>query len=270
MEGGRFLVPVLPMTMITAAIFLRAMVMPRMFRPAVWALASLQIAGTFLFARNESTGTPIWATRAGDEPAHGDTFSWLERANRIHRRDIPVAIQLNETIRVLRQRKAEPVSIQSAQMGMVIYYTALTHYPHIRILDLRGLVSDEFNHCPAIAGLRRTALGVMLSYPYLFDHIDEMKAKCQMSAPDVIFDLPSFHGHDLEALLRDNGYTIVHRQVGTVRNSSKLFSGFEIPAGQMIAVRRDLWDDHQEASLAPLPIIDRGDGVSKPLTMTPQ
>ena len=237
MEGGRFLVPVAPMVAIMAAYLLDQADLSRAFAPVTLLLVCLQLGGTLYLARYESTGGPIWTTlhRAVISP---ERFSWFETANRLHFRDIPVVLRLNNVIRRLRAQQSKPVSIMSGQMGMVAYYASLYNFGAVRMIDRYGLATTDFVSCPVTQTLNRSPVGLMVSYTFFFEHRKQLAQTCSLNDPDIIFDVGDLD-RDREEILRKNGYSIIYHQVGSISNSSQWFPGIPVRA-EFIALRNDL------------------------------
>jgi hypothetical protein len=246
MEGGRFLVPLWPVAAIVATDRLEGMSRPRPGQAMAAALVSLQVVGVLVLARTASTGSPAWAAIPAGAPAADREFSWFERTNRIHRRDIPVLTTLRGEVERIASQRPGRVRIMSGQMGLVPFHLGLSEFGRIRMLDTRGLTDRALSSCPVTSGASRSSIGLVLSYGFYFAHLDELGARCGLAAPDIVYDLGEYYD-DVIA----HGYVPVYREVGAVASGSEAFPGDRLDRGEFIAVRRDLVDA-SAAVVAPL------------------
>ena len=212
---------------------------PRWAMALALALAAGQINTVWRIAARRSTARPLWAsviTEPYATEARTTDFSWFERANRVNLRDIPTVRRLDAIVTQLRLEKeragAGPVNIMSAQLGMVAYHIVSRHFGHVVIVDRRGLVDRRFTGCRLLAGLRRTAGGLQLDYPFYFAHRDALETQCGIPRPDIVFDIG-----DVPEL---PGYTVIYTQGGRIRTDSRRLPGFQWEATQFIAVRNEL------------------------------
>ncbi len=243
MEGGRFVAHVWPMALaLLAWAVLSAERGPRFRRRVLAGLVALQLLFALDFARRESTGVPLWLAGRFDGGLPGGfdeaRFSWFERNNRIHRREIPAIQHLDAVVRALREAGREPVLL-SRQMGMVMYHVARRNFGGFHVHDRRGLVERSFPACPLSDDLPRLQVGLDLRYRFFFEH-EAAFAACGIPRPDVIFDI----GLDDEGGSPDDlvpyGYEIVYRQDGALVNGSRWLPGASVPAEEFVAVRSNL------------------------------
>jgi hypothetical protein len=226
MEGPRYLVPALPVAALLAAAAL-ARGAPELRSAALLALVALQLVGTLVFARTESTGVPLWE----EWPDPGAPFGWSEAANRVHLRDVALVRALGEAVDEVASGGTVPVSVLSRQMGMVAYYTARERAGRVRFIDAYGLATRHLTE-PGFAPLRRAWRGDR--FAVLFGEGARLEALWGVSRPDVLYDLG-----EPPAGLQGAGYDVVFRQGGELRVRSLLFPGARVPAAAWIAVRRD-------------------------------
>jgi hypothetical protein len=239
MIGGRFLVSVLPMTVIMALTVFQRVKYSTVLRPFVAVLVCMQLFATLSFARHESPGGPFWATRHLDHTQQGTDPSWFEVMNRHRFHDINMTTRLNHTIQLLRHQNRRRISIMSGQMGMVTYYTTLENYGHVRIIDRYGLATRDFTSCRVTASNPRFSVGLIVTHKFFFDNRRELEDVCGLGNPDIIWDWGTESGQVVD-LVEANGYSIVYRQDGYVSNGSRWFPGMPVRANEFIAVRRDL------------------------------
>jgi hypothetical protein len=237
MESGRFLVPLWPVAAIVATDRLETLAGPRPRRALAAAVVIVQVVGLLVLARTASTGVPVWAATPSSAAAVDPEFTWFERTNRIHRRDIPVVAKLRSEVLRLAAGRTGPVRIMSGQMGLVPFHLALSQFGRIRMLDTRGLTDRALTSCPVTATLPRSSVGLVMSYGTYFAHQDEIAARCGVLPPDLVYDLGEYYD-DVVA----RGYVPVYREVGAVPSGSDAFPGDRLDRGEFIAVRRDLMD----------------------------
>lgn len=233
MEGGRFLVPILPSAVVVAVTSTQVWLRHRaVFR----AVLILQFVGILWLASRASTGAPVWTAAQSVEPTKA---SWFELRQRVNYRDVIFSERLIDVVQRLRATTGGAVSVMSVQMGLAAYRTALSESGHVRFIDMFGLTTRDFTHCPVTASLRRGSRGLLVFYDFFFAHREDLHRLCGVQAPDVIFDLDE-PDWPRARLIAANGYRIVYRQAGTIANRSKWFPGATIRAEEFIAVRNDL------------------------------
>jgi hypothetical protein len=247
MIGARFIVPVIPV-MAAGAIIAAECLLPlrRLAKATLLGAATLLAAAdTSLFLRLGSMGVPLAAMHdvapAAVMAQDGlPRVAWLERANLAHLRDALFIPRLEAIVDDLqRDRPGPQVTIASAQMGMVVYHLALDRPGAFRVIDIRGLVTDDLTRCPAARALVRNVEGTMTSYDDLFAPAGGLLARCGIDRPDIVFDLPQpmpgvDAGQRLDSLARD-GYTVVYAQDGLLDTGW----GPALRADEFVAVRND-------------------------------
>lgn len=245
MEGGRFLVPVIPI----ALMFIPLLLLRLSQSWPTWFVVLLLLLGlegrTLLsFTSDRSTGTPIWSEIRVPDGFDLARFSWFERRNRVNMRDVPTLDYVDGLISRLLILGSDRVVILSGQMGMVPFHIALEHFPRVRFLDRHALVERAFTSCPVTASLPRTQLGLDVTYESYFQARDSLERECGVARPDIIFDVM----YKSEAtVLETHGFTIVFYQTGFVAREDKWpvggknwLPGLAIRARQLVAVRNDL------------------------------
>jgi hypothetical protein len=244
MEGGRFVVHLLPVAVLLSVVTLRRLLPSRKpFLITCGILLVIQVLSIVDFARTRSTGVPLWrSTDAAGEilrKSSAQPYSWFEKANRVHLRDIPVIHPLDTIVqRLSSQRNNAKVIVMSGQLGMTAYYTAKGNYRSVQLIDRYGLTERSLSGCAMLDNVPRTPLGIGLTQTSFLQNIDSIARGCGIPRPDVIYDV--FHRPgELEVLPR-SGYIVIYLQKGPVVTGSKLLPGAPVFGGQYIAVRFDL------------------------------
>jgi hypothetical protein len=209
MPRGRFLVPMLPLVVVSSLLFIRNFRAPVAW-PAAAVLMTLQawpVANVVRF----SSPPPLWSLLETER--RYEAFSWLEHLNGEHHRDMPAILALRTVVDQLREGNRQPVSILTGQMGMIPYYLTLSHRGQVRYLDRFGLATRDFTDCPVTAGLPRDALGLRLEYAWFFEHRVALRAACGLGDPEVLVDLARAIdplGADRRTSLAANDYSLVY------------------------------------------------------------
>lgn len=241
MEGGRFLVPASAVAATFVALVINALSFRRWIAPALLMLVTaLQIACVVEFAREQSTSMPIWEawdSRDRFPWNRTDRYSWFERANRVHGRDVPTIEVMRQIIERIKAHREGPVTILSHQMGMVCYELVKEHRGRVQTLDAVGLTDRRVSNLPLVSQLEPGPWKFSIPYGFYFRHRVDLESRYGFPKVDVIFDLPRPHD---DRTLRQHGYVIVYEQIGRVRSGSSWFPGSFVGAGQFVAVRGDL------------------------------
>ena len=237
MEGGRFLVPIIPFLIMFVSISFLKICRRSLFPLLI--LLVIQAMVTISFASRESTGMPIWKAthfyKNFGKNFDSSRYSWFERTNRVHLRDIPTIYYLDHVIDDVSLEKGDTLNIMSHQMGMVSYYISKEHFHEVYMLDMRGLIEDSFVECPVTARLERRNTGLPIDLEIYFKNQRELSSVCRIPEPDIIFGLDG-----KEEVLKKNGYIIVYEQKGTIDSGSWIFPGRERKADQYIAINEKL------------------------------
>lgn len=239
MAGGRFLVPLLPATVIIALDILQLIKPQILMKVLIGVLVCIQIFAASLFARNESWGGPMWATEHVDSILLRDNTSWFEAMQRHAYHDIIMTSRLADVIQRVRLRKTGRISIMSGQMGQVAYYTTISNYSHVQMIDRWALVTRDFTDCPVTASNPKFSVGLVVGYDFFFKHIQELKEICGLEKPDIIWDWGG-ENFSTKSFVETNGYSVVYWQDGFVTNGSQWFPGHPARAREFIAVRGDI------------------------------
>jgi len=244
MEGGRFIVPIIPIAVMFIPYALISITSNKfLFKLIILLLFIIQIITIINFASKKSTGMPLWSgvdyykTFAREYGA--SDFSWFERTNRIHVRDIPTIYYLNHIIKKLLTHKNDKIHIMSIQMGMILYHINKQYFGQIHVSDLKSLIDRTFLECNITSDLPRGRFGLELGYSYYFENSEILERECGLSKPDIIFDL--FYGkEEWLRCLQSNGYTLIYVQRGKITSNSDWLPGRLVLADQFIAIRNEL------------------------------
>ena len=138
-------------------------------------LLAMQFQSITSFASDVSTGMPFWeglksyATFGTDLDA--TNFSWFDRTNRLHLRDIPTIHYLDRIVDRIAKYTCQEVTIMSKKMGMVSYSIAKNHYGQVRLIDRVGLINRDFTNYQITSNLSKKQEGLDMSYAYYFDNM---------------------------------------------------------------------------------------------------
>lgn len=241
MEGARFYVPVLPALFVLLATAVADLIRSRLYLSGAFAgLLLVQVLIFKPFAEDWSMGMPLWEgfnyyRHYAIEQGAGD-YSWFDRTNRDHLRDIPTIYYLDDIVERLATHREGPVVIFTAQAGMVPYYVSLHQGEgQVQIYDMVGLASRDFMQCAMENGLSGGDETVWLDVYY--EH-KSMYQSCGIPEPDLVFN-PIFNENTL-AETEAVGFEVVYEQRGNIIYESTFFPGIPLEIDQYIAVRNDL------------------------------
>ena len=244
MEAGRFVVHLLPVAVLFVPFAFRRLTRSDVtFVLLLTGVIALHTRAILHVAIKESTGLPAWS-RTYDEYGHAAaepdpfTFSWFERKNRVHLREIPTIRRLDDVVARVTASTDETPLIMSGQMGMVLYHTAKRHYGEIDVIDRAGLADRVFTRCPLTADLPRRAKGLIFDYSTYFTHQVALEQQCEVRRPAIIVDALQADRYQDEVAA--HGYTVVYTQEGNLLSGSERLPGRRIIGDQFIAVRSDL------------------------------
>jgi hypothetical protein len=246
MEGGRFLVPVLPVlfVLLTADIrlYLPSRTLLARLLPII-VLVSYHMVGNYLFAEQISRGRPLWSYLAHNQSSDGDlrqilqSYSWVEIVARGHLRDTPVIAELEKII--ASQPANRSLTVMSHQGGMVLYYLAKQFFGRIEFIDLCGVFSSHVGSCRQVIDRPSfqtpNNLGTVIPWEYYFEHKERLQKECNFPTPDVIFDL--YSSENLLNLLEQNGYAVVFKSRGYIKAHTFLENDYG-PCLEFIALRK--------------------------------
>lgn len=240
MEGGRFLVHVLPLALALVPVAVAKSIRSERPRMLVVALSStvlvlLQAASLVPYARLESVGTLEWRDMEIAREHDVTSYTWFEKRNRVNMRDTPAIDFIDKLIPQIEAHRPGPVVLMTGQMGMIPYHVTKNHFGRVRFVDRRGLCDRALTGCEVLRGLGRDARGLHMEYLDYFARRDQLEETCGVPRPDVIFD----HLGGNTQIVAERGYTLVARQWGQIDDTMGL--GRHVQASNFVALRTDLW-----------------------------
>jgi len=240
MQAGRFLVPVLPL----AAIFCGELfkTLPKKFViPLVAALLLLNLYSHYEVLKQQSHGTPLWASFHILEK-HQQQYSIFEQYNQEHLRDLDVIDKLDETISQLIEKRGAPVTLLSGQSGMVFYYTAKKYFRQIVFYDNRGLVEKSLLKCKHLDDIPRSSQGLYFDLDGFFARQPGLYDDCGIPEPDILYDINDL-SRQLPQRMSEQSYTLIHKEGGKMLKPSTSLPVNALPAVNFVMVANDLMDE---------------------------
>ncbi|MGA2261212.1 MAG: hypothetical protein ABSH28_07245 [Acidobacteriota bacterium] len=246
MEGGRFLVPILPVLFVlltadTRLYFHSRRLLVRLLPIIV--LVSYHMVGNYLFAEQVSRGRPLWSYLADTQSSDTDlrqihqSYSWVEIVARGHLRDTPVIAELEKII--ASQPDNRSLTVMSHQGGMVLYYLAKRFFGRIEFIDLCGLFSSHVGSCRQVIDLASFQTpfnsGTLIPWEYYFEHKERLQKECNFPVPDIIVDL--YWSENVLKSLEQNGYAVVFKSRGYIKAHAFLENDYG-PCPEFIALRK--------------------------------
>jgi hypothetical protein len=269
MEGGRMIAHAIPVAVAFVACLLLRYFESSVVRGVV--LLLLFASQTFVvleFAATRSVGMPLWTGVAQVEHfalAYGaEDYSYFDRTNRDHLRNIPTLHQLDRIVAQLLRGDREKVHIMAHQMGVMPYYLAQKYFRRVQFFDVNGLTDRVTTEAPVFASVNRSTVGTRGVLVKFIQHRGEVEADPNFVVPDL-FVYQYYDNYRLPAAVFDQmGFVVVYDQTGEISSGSRHFPGWEMWANQLIAVRRDLLVELSELPTARLEI--RNAGIVQPGT----
>ncbi|WP_437814239.1 hypothetical protein [Sorangium sp. So ce1078] len=221
MTGGRFIAHALPLLVIVTMVGLSATLgSARRVHIAVVPLVAANLVGVVALADSRSSGRPIWSTfglREALKARVGDReYSWFELANKPHLRDTTITAVVLDAMREIKAKKPDHrFVVMSSQAGMTAYHVFKEHYGSAQFIDTCSLATRDFLTCLPPGILSRRRIGMVLNFRTYFDKRAMIDQRCGTRRPDIVFD---HSGRGVEAILERNGYSIVYRQRGPIKN----------------------------------------------------
>jgi hypothetical protein len=262
MEGGRFLVHLLPIAMIFPSLVLghllnrraalvlyqlksnarcserskessRLNIIDMVLFIGIPMLIGIQMAAVVDFTER-SLSLPVWNRIELQDEFVSFPVSHFELMNRPNIRDIPVIHHLDIILDRLYLSKVTNIYIMSGQMGMVPYHIFQQHFGRVRMMDHFGLADRTFTNCEVTSNLKKSTFGLELDYKFYFNNRKSLEETCGIARPDIILDI---HWRDAE-LAHENGYTVIYSQSGQMNSEFERLTAHT--DDEFIAVRDDL------------------------------
>jgi hypothetical protein len=243
MIGLRFFVPVIPLLIVTTIIFFSSFLSVNSIL-SIGVVANLCCIGVFSVMANISCA--IWnydeyISRLKENNFDTSRLSFFEIANKRHYRDIPLSNHLKLVLDSISNVKKDP-SIMSAQGGFVCYHLSREYYNKFTFIDRFGLVTRDFNQCPATKDAPRESFGTNLSYDYLLGNAESLLKDCNIKKPDIIFDLNHINWKTKEMVdVLKYDYKIIFLQQGEL-DYGDWMRGYPLNGQQFIAVANELFE----------------------------
>ena len=247
MEGGRFLVPILPLLVISGLYAVTQILHQQISKIILVFFVFLATLDTASFLSDQTNGpfsVPLPLAKAVYSPVLKDfelsnqDFWWFELANREHLRDLPLRIMLDKIVKRLLTVQQEPVTIFSGHMGVVAFYTAQNYFGKVKFLDLRGLTTSHLTRCRVTHNVPKGKFGLEFDHPYLFAHFKEIYSQCfnQQDPPAILYEMG---GRRRIKLVEQHGYKVAYSHSGVLLTGG-CWTRQKVWIGQYIAVREDL------------------------------
>jgi len=235
MEGARFFVPIISLATIIAVSFY----VPLLSRKyAIIGGVFFNVLSTLYFTIMFSTSYPIYNyNNYVIDISNSKEFSFFEIANRVHYRDIPFLFEFNSILKKMTDEGIRP-TILSMQAGMVPYHIFQDYYKKAQFIDLFGLSTKDFTNCEVTSSLRRWKYGIAMNYNYFFSHLDALEEKCDIGAPDIIYDIGKETLNKVN-FIKKQGYSLVYLQRGDIINKG-VFKGGRVKGVEFIAIKTDI------------------------------
>jgi len=253
MQMGRFLVPVLPLAAILCVHHFQHMIKnPLLFWSLCVLILALNIYGNYTALKNESHGTPIWASYH-IAPEHQQRYSVFEKYNQEHLRDMDAIDTVDSTIDALIQKDRQPITLMSGQSGMVFFYTAKKYFSHdahnpVHFYDTRALVESSLLKCSLMNDVARSSQGLYFDFDGFFARQPALNYECNIPRPDILYDI-----NDMTRQLPDRmaaqGYTLIHKEGGKMLDNLSALPANALPAANFVMVANDLLPDLQNTEL---------------------
>ena len=188
MDGARFLVPVMPLGAVLLAVFLHDLPWRSLRILLLTFLLLCQLSATRRFVARISSGMPVWHSLALSNRSvfsqRLSAYSWFDRSNRIHLRDIPVIQQLDHMIGRILEHKSGKIVLFLGQMGMIPFYLSKKYFGRLHFVDRGGLVERTLTDCPVTAALPRGVGGLSLTWKSFNEVLPELRTQCDFKDPD--------------------------------------------------------------------------------------
>ena len=234
MEGSRFFVPLIgPLIIFALSYSLKIKLL-------MLIIITLNIFSSIWFVTDVSTSEPlIFHKKFKDELVLNNEFSFFEKYNKVHYRDVIFIPNLKSVINQVLKIDVEP-TILSIQAGMVPFHIMKEYFGEVEFIDFVGLSTTHFTDCDLTNSFQKQRTGINISYKYFLSNSKEIENICGIELPIIIYDLGDESSARMIEIKNSGYYTLVYSIEGSVDNNS-YFKGKEIPYNQFIFVRNDIY-----------------------------
>ena len=232
MEGGRFVVPYLPLLALVALKPARALWRKNWGRVGLAVLLAIQVWGAARFLAEDSMAIPAWRGPLPVSLNPLDLEDWLVSHNAAMARDRSFVPLLEREIERLLAARGAPVAVMSGQMGYVPLAINQRHYGQVVWVDRNSLVDDLFTRCPLTAAWERDEGGRLhVFYKPFAKNLLELQAQCGITQPDLVYELDYFRGQ-----AENQGFGVLAEQTGEIPHVGIAWPvGRTFPAGEFVA-----------------------------------
>lgn len=256
MEGGRMISHALPVTMSFVAYALVTTFRSiRLRRTALTVLLCFQAFMLLDFAASRSVGMPLWTGLEEFEnyalEYGASEFSYFDRTNRDHLRNIPALYQIDRIVDELLLGNREKIQIMAHQMGFIPYYLSQKYYGRVQFFDLNGLTDRVATDATVFSSAKRKNTGVSGVLTQFLRDRALVVADPDVVVPDLI--IYQFYTSEVpSAYFERHGYKVIYVQMGGISTGSRHFPGRKVLANQLFAVRLELLPELRDTSLTQL------------------
>lgn len=205
MEVGRFFVPILPMVAILALSILDRL---KKRSVTIFIIMTMIITQSYaMFEIKKSTNFHLKDYKEISQYQLPASYSFFEKINRVHLRDIPLSENLKKTIETLKNHKEnQPITFMSPYAGMVVFHTMKQYFGDVKFIDMYGLSTLDMYNCKLVSSTLNSNEGIKVTLKYFFKHAIDFKSECNIELPDIIFS------SNLDHHLDGKPYSIIYSQ----------------------------------------------------------
>ena len=212
MEAGRFFVPILPIIVTLALLLLNKLKNKKVTITIILVIIVMQVITMFEIKRVTSFHLKDYTEIS--QYNLPSSYSFFEKMNRVHLRDIPLSENLKKTIHIINYNNKDNITIMSPYAGMVIFQVMKEYFRTVKFIDMYGLTTSDVSNCPLVSTTLNSNEGIKMTMRYFFKHTIELESLCNIELPDIIFS------RNLEKQLKGQPYFIIYSQ-----KISKIYKG---------------------------------------------
>jgi hypothetical protein len=233
MEGGRFIVPIIPLMILTAAAYADDIKLLAN-RKVCYGMVVISVLATIFFSTTESRSIYPWQYRRLPAAIINDhSYALIEKLNYKHLRDILTIKPLKKIFDAIYLYKKQKIVILSDQAGMVMYYLGKDSYGRYEFVDLRSLATDNITKLMGNNPLRKGPTGTQTSWQEYFDAFSK---RDDYKRPDIVFGTyGETQMRKIDSELAKNRYALLYYYSAI---SNKPYKS----STQFVAVREELLD----------------------------